>query len=103
MSKHQNAITRSAKGEPCMIRIPQFCTHDNSTTVFCHKNGAGLATKENRIQGSYGCSVCHDIVDWRMTDLPLSKVEILMYFYEGIFRTQLILIKKGLITTPEKL
>ena len=92
-------ITKSAKGEEGLIRIPGACNHNPETTVFCHLGGGGMGMKRKDIHGAYGCSDCHDIVDGRAkpdrwTNDLYSKV----WFYEGVFRTQEILLEKGLIT-----
>jgi len=89
-------ITKSARGEQCQIRIPNYCNYNPETTVFCHLGGGGIAMKSSDIHGAYGCSSCHDAVDSRIKgDYP--KDTLALWFYEAIIRTQVILIKKGLI------
>ena len=89
-------ITKSARGQECQIRIYPGCNGNPETVVFCHLGGAGMARKTNDIHGAYGCSSCHDIVDGRVTT-EYSDDEISNWFYDGVIRTQLILIEKGLI------
>jgi len=93
----QTKITKSARGEDCQIRIPNICNFNPETTVLCHKNGGGAGMKSNDIHGAYGCSNCHDAVDGRMNTV-FNVDELDVMFYEGIFRTQLILIDKGLLS-----
>jgi len=91
-------ITLSANQELCNIRIPNYCNHNKETTVLAHKNGAGWAAKASDIHGAYACSSCHDIIDGRVPKpQEFTEHEILLMFYEGIFRTQLLLIEKELI------
>ena len=91
-----SAITKSARGEECQIRIPGHCNFNPDTVVFCHFGGGGMAYKANDIHGAYGCSTCRDIIDKRKyTNIPNDTL--LIWFYEAIIRTQAILIKKGLI------
>ena len=90
-------IRKSAKGEDCQVRIPGICNFNPETTVLAHKGGAGMGTKAHDIHGAYCCSSCHDAVDGRGKMDWNKKQEIENAFYEGIFRTQLILIEKGLI------
>jgi hypothetical protein len=97
----QTPITRSAKGEACTIRLPTICNGNPETTVFSHISGIrfghGTGQKVNDLLGAYGCSCCHDVVDGRVKhsfDADFVKLA----FYEGVFETQLKLIKKGLIT-----
>jgi len=92
----QTKITRSAKGEECQIRIPEICNFNPETTVLCHLNGGGGGMKNPDWMASYGCSDCHDVVDGRRI-LTTNTDLILCYFYEGVMRTQKILIEKGLI------
>lgn len=91
-------ITESAEGENCQIRLPNHCNYNPETTILCHLNGAGLALKHHDILGAYGCSSCHDVIDGRVkTEHSFNTV--LKWFYEAVFRTQLILIDKDLIKT----
>lgn len=86
-----SAITKSAKGEDCQVRIPNVCIFNPETTVFAHKNGGGIGKKSSDIHGAYACSACHKYIDRHYDH------ETLVFFYEGIMRTQLILMNKGLI------
>ena len=89
-------ITKSAKGEECQFRIPNVCNFNPETTVFCHLGGAGIGMKANDIHGGYGCSDCHDAIDGRKKTV-FSQLELQAAFADGMVRTQIILIKKGLI------
>lgn len=98
--KYKNIkITQSAKGEECQVRYPNHCNFNSETTIFAHKGGGGMGIKSSEIHGAYCCSSCHDIYDNRVRDKSLSRIVIDCYFYEGIFRTQQILLGKGLIKT----
>lgn len=89
---------KSAKGEECQIRIPGVCNFDAETTVLAHKNGAGIAIKSSDAHAAYTCSACHDVIDGRCNPKHgFTDDDIRLMFYDGIFRTQLILIEKGLI------
>jgi hypothetical protein len=97
-----SAITKSAKGELCLIRIPGICNHDRETTVYCNANGSaagkGIGMKSEDELGAYGCYACHMVVDgqrkppegWTRTDVRLA-------FWEGHARTLPILKRKGLL------
>jgi len=94
----QNKITKSARDQECQIRIPGICNFNPETTVFCHIGGAGIGMRANDIHGAYGCSSCHDAIDGRIkTDWPPWELKI--FHFDGVFRTQSILIDKGLIKT----
>lgn len=96
-------LRKEARGEECQIRIEGVCNFDSSTTVLCHLNGSGTGTKFGNadpaedILGAHGCSRCHDAVDGRNKNHGHSKEHVLICFYEGVFRTQRLLIRRGKI------
>ena len=98
-------LRKEAKGRPCKIRIPHVCNGNPETTVLCHPNkqsvfGSGTGSKPDDMFGAWGCSACHVAVDSRM-NIPdglgfyFDANEILIMFYEGVFRTQNQLLKEG--------
>lgn len=94
-----SAITESARGEKCTIRLPG-CNGDPDRTVFTHLNsvrlGKGLGLKVSDVLGAYGCDHCHGVVDGQIkTHLPQWQLQIC--FYEAVFETLLRLIAKGLV------
>jgi hypothetical protein len=89
-------ITKSAEGEECQVRIPGVCNFNSYTTIFAHLNGGGMGMKRKSIFGAYCCSSCHDAVDFRVK-VPVSRNELIIAHYEGVIRTQEILLGKGLI------
>ena len=92
-------ITKSARGEPCQIRLAGYCNHNPETTVLAHYRLAdycGIGIKPPDFMGAYACSACHDAVDGRIkTDL--SEEELRLAHAEGVMRTLVILEKKGLL------
>lgn len=95
-----------ARGKECQIRIPGVCNGNNETVVLCHLNnkrlfGVGTGQKVPDIFGAWGCSACHDVVDGRTmwTECEDRAAELLVdkQFYEGVFRTQNILLNEGKI------
>lgn len=99
----QDKYTRSARGQECQVRIPSVCNFDPDTTVFAHLNGAGMGMKRASIHGAYACSACHDFYDGRasrnewMMHNGQTMADIHAMFYEGVFRTQEIMIKEGIL------
>lgn len=89
-------ITESARGEECLVRIPGHCNWNPETVVFAHRNGGGIGMKNKDNEGAYCCSGCHDVIDGREITTHSEK-SILIWFYQGIFRTQKKLIEKGLM------
>lgn len=92
----QTKITKSARGEECQIRIPGICNFNPETNVHCHFGGAGMGMKSNDIHGARGCSSCHDAIDGRVIT-HFSYDELKLMFFEGMVKTQIILMEKGLI------
>jgi len=89
-------IRKSAKGEECQVRVAGSCNFNPDTTVFAHLGGGGMGAKMPDIFGAYCCSACHDVIDRRAkSKWPRDKIA--LDFYDGMVRTQLILIEKGLI------
>jgi hypothetical protein len=77
-----HAIRRSAKGEPCLIRLP-VC---NGSAIWSHNRhgraGKGGAIKALDLNGCYACSACDAIYDGQ-APLPAGytreKVELAWY------------------------
>ncbi len=94
--KRNKKITDSARGEDCQVRIGGYCNFNPETTIFAHLNGGGMGYKSSDIHGSYCCSCCHDVLDGR-TIATWTDLQLKVWFFDGIIRTQLILLEKGLI------
>ena len=101
MSRKKNKkITDSARGEECQVRLEGVCNFNPETTIFAHIGGGGMGYKANDIHGSYCCSSCHDAVDRRLSTTAARSYtinELKLAHYEGMVRTQLILLEKGLL------
>ena len=97
------SLREEAKGRDCCVRIPGICNKNPETVVLAHLNnkslfGVGVGQKVPDIFGAWACSACHDAVDSRnfgICDYDVVKVA----FYEGVFRTQNILLQEGKICT----
>lgn len=94
-------ITQSARGKECKIRLFPYCNQDPETTVFCHAPSAhkGMGVKSPDWWGTYGCSVCHDIVDRRIR-VDLTDYEIDKNFFRAVFEFQAEAHEEGLIVIP---
>jgi len=55
-----------------------------------------MGAKQNDLFASYGCSSCHDEVDNRTIKI-LNRELVKNWFYDGVIRTQQILIDKGIL------
>lgn len=91
-------LRKLAQGQDCMVRIPGVCNHNPETVVLAHLNMMGISGRGLKAPdqlGAWCCSSCHDEIDRRTQNVTLGEADI--YFYEGIFRTQYLLIKRGAI------
>jgi hypothetical protein len=57
-----------ARGQPCMVQIPEVCCGNTETTVLAHSNegvlGKGMAMKaDDAIGSAWACFTCHSWVD----------------------------------------
>ena len=93
---HMSKLRKSAKGRECQVRMGGICNGNPETVVLCHLNGGGMGTKHPDLFAAFACSSCHDEADGRTMICDRDWVK--KCFYEGIFRTQAIWIKEGLIS-----
>jgi len=92
--------TRAAKGQDCQVRIPGVCNFNPETTVFAHLGGGGMGYKKRDIFGAFACSACHDAVDKRKGHYgkeDWTRAEVKLMHYEGMERTQNLLIEMGIL------
>lgn len=78
-----------ARGQPCMVRLPNVCNGNPETTVLAHYRLAGTCgagTKPDDEQGAWACSACHDECDRRTRKLETDFVR--LAHAEGVLRTQ---------------
>lgn len=92
-----SAIRKSARGQECTVRIPDVCNFDPATTVLAHRNGGSAGMKNGDNEAAYCCSACHDVIDGRRILKWLDQNQIKLWHYDGIMRTQKILIANGLM------
>lgn len=99
MSLISKKIRNSARGQQCQVRIPGVCNGNSETVVLAHVGkGSGMGQKCDDIHATYACSACHDVIDNRtlVGDPRINR----LYAYEGMIRTQSILLEQGLIEVP---
>ena len=99
MSIKSKKIRESAKGQECQVRIPGVCNFNPETTVLAHVGkGGGMGQKCDDIHATYACSSCHDAIDGR-SNLSMSVAR--LYSYEGMVRTQKLLLEQELIKVAQ--
>lgn len=91
--------TASARGQPCQVRVPGICrpAPENNTTVFAHLNGFRQGHKALNIHGSYACAECHAWLDHGWTRSDATKQLRDLYHFEGMARTQIIMVNDGVL------
>ena len=89
-------IRKSARNQDCQVRIPGICNFNPETTVLAHLSGGGWSLKRDDHEAAYCCSDCHDALDGR-SKTSFSNTELKLMHYDGVMRTQKLLIKQGLI------
>lgn len=90
-------IRKSARGKDCQIRIPGYCRFDRDTVVAAHLNGYGIGGKHSDLFTARCCSICHDILDGRNRQHPFTQEQLMVFFYEGMIRTQQQYLDEGLV------
>lgn len=96
--RHESRYLRdSARGQPCLVRIPSVCNGDPSTVVLAHLNGGGMGTKHSDLFGAFCCSACHDVIDGRVKAKIYTMDEIELMHLEGMARTQQYWLDVGLV------
>ncbi len=92
----QDKYTKSARGQMCQIRLEGICNFNRDTTVFAHVGGGGMGTKHSNIEGSYACSACHDVIDYRVR-IDMDRDIIKLRALEGGVRTRKIMIDEEVL------
>jgi hypothetical protein len=89
-------LRKEAAHRTCQIRIPGICNPRPDDCVLCHAQTPagirGMGQKAPDLLGAWGCSACHDEYDRRTRHVDADFARIC--FYEGVLRTQNILIKE---------
>jgi len=91
-------LRKSARNQPCLVRLPGVCNHDQETTVLAHLGGAGMGRKQPDLLAAYCCSSCHANIDGAVKSI-FNKEYLKLAFLEGIVRTQLYWLENGMIKT----
>lgn len=95
-----------AKGKPCFVRVPGWCNHEPETTVLAHVRMVGYSGMSMKIPdlfAAFACSHCHDIVDGRTPTLEFSYSERRALLLEGMVRTQIYLLERGILLVADAL
>lgn len=93
-------LTKEARGRECQVRLPNVCNFDPQTTALAHLNMSGISGRGLKAPdelGAHACSECHRCVDSNGETHGLERDYVKLAFFEGMARTQYLLIKEGKI------
>jgi len=95
-----SALTKLAKGQPCLVRLPAVCNGNPETTVAAHYRsvslGAGVGIKPHDLFAAHACSACHAAVDGR-SKTAFTREQLRLAHAEGVLRSIDKLIKLGAV------
>ena len=97
-----SAITESARGEICELRLPGACSFSREQTVWAHANGIsigkGIGMKSPDILGAYACWRCHNVYDRReKPPFGMTYDDVELAFWHGHARSLVKLFEKGVV------
>lgn len=92
-------LRKEAANRMCQVRIPGVCRARHDDCVLAHAQTPagirGMGQKAPDLIGAWACSACHNEYDRRTRLLEVDFVR--LCFYEGVLRTQAILIAEDKI------
>lgn len=93
-----SAITASANGEDCQVRIIGVCKSDPAYTIWshCRHGAAGKGIKAIDLAGAYACTACDMAYDQLMGVPHMTRSEVDLDWFHGHIRSLVILTNKGL-------
>ena len=93
-----SALTESARGQTCTLRIVGVCNFNRETVVLCHLSefGGGKSFKAPDIAAVYGCSSCHDVLDGRVQHAGFQE-ERYWYTTRALIETHQSMHERGLL------
>lgn len=93
-------IRESARGKPCLLRVPGVCRGRTETTVHAHLRRAGLGgvgMKPVDVAGIRCCYECHDWLDGRRGRDPEHDEHAETWVLQGLLRTLRALVDEGIL------
>jgi hypothetical protein len=90
-------LRKEAAHRMCQVRIPGVCQAQEGDCVLAHlqypAGVRGMGQKAPDLLGAWACTACHNEVDRRTRHVDVEFARTCMY--EGVIRTQQILIQEG--------
>ena len=92
-------LRKEAANRMCQVRIPGVCQAREDDCVLAHlqypAGVRGMGQKAPDLLGAWACTACHNEVDRRTRHVEADVARTCMY--EGVIRTQQILIQEGIV------
>lgn len=97
-----SAITQSAKGEECQVRLPGVCKYLPEYTIWSHARwqdaGRGKSIKAPDVCGCFACTACDACFDGQSPPpRGMTRDDVDHAWLRAHMRSLLILAKKGLV------
>lgn len=93
-------LRKEPAGRTCLVRMEGICNHRHDDCVLAHAQSPagirGAGQKSPDLLGAWACSACHDEYDRRTRKIDVDQAR--LWFYEGVLRTQAVLISEGKVT-----
>ena len=96
-----DAVTQSARDQPCTLQIAGFPCAPIDTVVLAHiplPGNHGGALKPDDLCAAYACATCHDLFDGRQPGLEHGSADWMFYALRGMARTLRLMHDAGIIT-----
>jgi hypothetical protein len=95
-------IRESARGEECLVRLPETCKWLPEYTIWSHapfsSGGKGRGIKAIDLAGAYCCTACDAVVDGQAKPpAGYTKQDVAVAWFHGHLRSLVRLQEKGLI------
>lgn len=90
-------IRKAARNQECTLRITNCSGIDTTVLAHIRTPNTGLGLKPIDTMAVFACASCHDILDGRNQNAPISENEILSSVIRAMSQTHSILIDKRLI------
>lgn len=95
-------LRKLARGQECLVRIPNICNWDPETTVLAHirrggESNPGMGARVADVCATWACSSCHDVIDRRNAMGSYSLAEIDSWLLDAQNRYLVKLVEMGVL------
>lgn len=92
MTFRSKKLRDSARGKPCLVRLPGVCSFDPAKTIWSHYRGSaggkGMSHKAHDLAGAYCCTACDAVYDGQAPrPKGMSKPDVDLAWLQGHIRS----------------